>query len=137
MTDLTEIERDVRVPAPAHRVWEVVIGPDWLAEEVQLELVPGGEAQFGGRAGWVEEATPPAEDPGGVGRLIFWWSGEDQPASRVELTLEPDGDSATRLRVVESRPLERLDLTGIASPGAGQRSRPGGSTRGPAMLVTA
>jgi uncharacterized protein YndB with AHSA1/START domain len=131
---LTErLERDVLVLAPPDRVWEVVSGPDWLGEEVQLDLVPGGDAQFGsdatGKTGWVEEAKAPAEDPRGAGRLVFWWSSGDEPATRVELTLEPEGEDATRLRVTESRPLEVLDVIGVLLPGGG------GEIRGPAMLV--
>jgi uncharacterized protein YndB with AHSA1/START domain len=133
---LTErLERDVLVLAPPDRVWEVVTGRDWLGEEVQLDLVPGGDAQFGsdatGKTGWVEEAKAPAEDPRGAGRLVFWWGSGDEPATRVELTLEPEGEDATRLRVTESRPLEVLDVIGVPLPGGG------GEIRGPAMLVAA
>jgi uncharacterized protein YndB with AHSA1/START domain len=133
---LTErLDRDVLVHAPADRVWEVVTGSDWLADEVQLDLVPGGEAQFGSeadsRTGWVEEAIAPADDPDGSGRLVFWWGSGDEPATRVELTLEPEGEDATRLRVTETRPLELLDLVGIPLPGGG------GEIHGPAMLVAA
>jgi uncharacterized protein YndB with AHSA1/START domain len=141
MTDQTSIERDVRVPATPDRVWEVVTGPGWLSEDVQLELVPGGEARFDDRTGWVEEARAPGEDPAGVGRLIFWWSRGAEPASRVELTLAPEGDAHTRLRVVESRPLEALDLTGIPLPGAGGPGGGGASpaegARGPELLLAA
>jgi uncharacterized protein YndB with AHSA1/START domain len=132
---LTEcIERDAVVLAPPDRVWEVVTGPDWLAEDVQMDLVPGSDAQFGfhddtRKTGWVEEATAPAEGPGGAGRLVFWWSGDDELATRVELTLEPEGENATRLRVVESRPLDVLDVIGIPLPGSG------GASHGPAMLA--
>jgi hypothetical protein len=62
---------------------------------------------------------------------VFWWSSGDEPASRVELWLEPEGDDATRLRIVEGRPLEVLDLVGIPMPGSG------GAPRGPAMLSLA
>jgi uncharacterized protein YndB with AHSA1/START domain len=114
------IERELLLHASPEEVWEIVTGDGWLADEVELELVPGGEARFasdGGaqKRGWVEEASAPA-------RLAFWWASDGEPASRVELTLEPDGDSATRLRVVETRPLDVLDLVGIPLPGTGGRS---------------
>jgi uncharacterized protein YndB with AHSA1/START domain len=124
MTD--QIERELLLPAPPQQVWEVVTGPGWLASQVELELQPGGEARFVDgdrkRSGWVEEAIPEA-------RLIFWWSADGEPASRVELALEPEPDGYTRLRVVESRPLEVLDVTGIPLPGTG------GAQRGPSMLA--
>jgi uncharacterized protein YndB with AHSA1/START domain len=121
MTD--QIEREQLLPAPPQQVWEVVTAPGFLADEVELELEPGGEARFDERSGWVEEAVE-AE------RLVFWWSADHEPASRVELTLEPEADGYTRLRVVEARPLEVLDATGIPLPG-------GGAQRGPSMLALA
>jgi uncharacterized protein YndB with AHSA1/START domain len=121
MTD--QIEREQLLPAPPHQVWEVITGPGFLADEVELDLEPGGDARFGERSGWIEECVE-AE------RLVFWWSADGEPASRVELTLEPEADGCTRLRVVEARPLEVLDVTGIPLPGTG-----GGAQRGPAMLA--
>ena len=47
------------------------------------------------------------------------WSEDGEAASRVELTLTPAGDGLTSIRVVETRPLEILDLIGIPAPGAG------------------
>jgi uncharacterized protein YndB with AHSA1/START domain len=127
------IERELVLPAPPEDIWEVVTGPGWLAEEVDLELVPGGDACFrsedGVRLGWVEQAIPPGQEA--PARLAFWWSADQEPASRVELTLEPEGESATRLRVIEERPLEVLDVVGIPLPGLG------GSTPGPLMLSLA
>jgi uncharacterized protein YndB with AHSA1/START domain len=112
------IERELLLPAPREVVWDVVTSAGWLAEEVELDLVPGGDAHFFSSAsvktGWVEEATAPA-------RLAFWWAADGDPATRVELTLEDEGD-ATRLRVVETRPLELLDLVGMPLPRAGGRS---------------
>ena len=127
MTD--QIEREQLLPAPPQQVWDVITEPGWLASQVELELWPGGEARFvdgdAERTGWVEDAVE-AE------RLVFWWSTDDEPASRVELTLEPEPDGYTRLRVVEARPLEVLDVTGIPLPGTG-----GSAPRGPSMLALA
>jgi uncharacterized protein YndB with AHSA1/START domain len=132
MTDM--IEREQLLPAPAERVWDLVTGHGWLADEVELELVPGGEARFRSddavKNGWVEDALAPGDGDDG-GRLVFWWADEGDLATRVELTLEPVGEGATRLRVVESRPLEDLDVVGIPMPGTGEQSY------GPAMLAAA
>jgi uncharacterized protein YndB with AHSA1/START domain len=123
-----QIERELSVDAPAEQVWEAVTADGWLADEVRLDLRPGGDAYFrsdedGTRLGWVEEALAPA-------RLAFWWAPDGEPASRVELTLEPDRDgAATRLRVVESRPLELLDLVGIPL------TRHGSASHGPALVA--
>jgi uncharacterized protein YndB with AHSA1/START domain len=130
MTD--RIERELELPAPSEEVWEALTDPErlsgWLADEVSLDLRPGGEASFrlGDtlRRGWVEEVSPPGSTAGqaaGGGRLAFWWATDDEPATRVELTLEP-GEGGTRLRVVETRPLELLDVIGIPLFGSGSTS---------------
>jgi uncharacterized protein YndB with AHSA1/START domain len=123
MTD--QIERELLLPAPPDEVWKLITAPGWLAGQVELELWPGGDARFDARSGWIEECIEGE-------RLAFWWSDDDEPASRVELTLAPEGDGHTRLRVVEARPLEVLDVTGIPLADTG-----GGAPRGPSMLAAA
>jgi uncharacterized protein YndB with AHSA1/START domain len=121
------IERELSLPATPEETWDAVTGDGWLADEVQLALEPGGDARFcSGEAvktGWVEDVLAPE-------RLTFWWAADGEPATRVELTLEPDGDDATRLRVIETRPLDVLDLLGMPLYGIG------GPSYGP-MLVAA
>jgi uncharacterized protein YndB with AHSA1/START domain len=132
MTD--KIEREQLLPAPAEEVWDLVTGPGWLADHVDLDLVPGGEARFSSdgwaKDGWVEEACAP-DSSGNGGRLVFWWAEEGETTTRVELTLERVGEGRTRLHVLESRPLEVLDVIGIPMPGTGEQSY------GPAMLAVA
>ncbi len=127
------IERRLLLAASPLEVWEVVTGPGWLADEVRLDLVPGGDARFRSRGslktGWVEEARPPGNDGATPGRLVFWWACDGDPASRVELAVDREGDSGTRLRVIETRPLEVLDLIGTPLPGVG------GQSFGPALLA--
>jgi uncharacterized protein YndB with AHSA1/START domain len=136
MTD--SVQRELDLPAPAGDVWRAVTDPDrladWLADQVRLELWPGGEAEFRigveVRSGWVEEVSPPRGDrPGEPSRLTFWWAPAGEPASRVELQLIPLSRHTTRLRVVESRPLEILDLVGIPLRGQGN------SSYGPALAI--
>jgi uncharacterized protein YndB with AHSA1/START domain len=130
---LEQIERELIVDAPPEDVWEVVTSSGWLAADVHFDLVPGGEASFSceewSKQGWVEEAVEPGEDDAGL--LVFWWSSGEEPATRVELTLEPEGEGITRVRVVEARPLEVLDVVGIPMAGGG------GASPGPSMLVAA
>ncbi|HUB03789.1 MAG TPA: SRPBCC domain-containing protein [Solirubrobacteraceae bacterium] len=119
------IERELWLPAPPDAVWEAVIGDGWLADRVSLELKPGGDARFDSdgrvRNGWIEDVAAPE-------RLIFWWACDDEPASRVELKID-EHRAGSRLRVVETRPLEVLDLVGVPLPGVG------GSTYGPALVA--
>ena len=131
MTDT--ITRELLLRADPEVVWRAVTDPDllreWLADEVTLELTPGGAAGFvvdgEVRSGWVEEVQPPRD---GAGRLTFWWQVGDEPASRVAFELTPTSDG-TLLRVREARPLEILDLVGIPLAGGG------GSSFGPALVA--
>jgi uncharacterized protein YndB with AHSA1/START domain len=119
------IERELWLPTPPEAVWEAVTGDGWLADRVLMDLRPGGEARFESedrvREGWIEDVSAPE-------RLSFWWSLDDEPASRVELRIEARGEH-TRLRIVETRPLEVLDLVGVPLPGTG------GATFGPALVA--
>ncbi len=121
------IERQLWLAAPPEAVWDAITSAGWLAEEVILDLTPGGDAIFRSRdwvkTGWVEEATPGE-------RLAFWWETDGEPATRVQLTLsQPSNSDATLLRVIETRPLELLDLVGTPLPGVG------GRTYGPALVA--
>jgi uncharacterized protein YndB with AHSA1/START domain len=129
------IERRIELPIALELAWQAVTEPDWLAlwmaDDVHLDPRPGGEARFQigdeTRSGWVEELSPPDEE--GTGRLAFWWALDDGPASRVELTVTAVATECTLLQVVESRPLDVLDLVGTPLPGAG------GTTYGPALVA--
>lgn len=123
MTD--RIERELWLPSSPDDVWEAITSDGWLADEVMFDLRPGGEATFrseeGVKTGWVEDVAM-------TERLTFWWAEDGEPATRVELTLR-EYEESVRLRVVETRPLELLDLVGLPLPGAGGRSY------GPALVA--
>jgi uncharacterized protein YndB with AHSA1/START domain len=140
MTDRIEshtdqIDRELLLPADPEEVWAVVTGAGWLADDVALELVPGGEASFTTgasiRDGWVEEARAPDPDSMDDARLVFWWAAPGEVATRVELTLEPQADGQTLLRVSESRPLDVLDVVGIPLRDTGT------TNNGPVLLAAA
>jgi uncharacterized protein YndB with AHSA1/START domain len=131
------IERLVELPTTLELAWQAITDPDWLAlwlaDDIRLDPRPGGEAYFQvgseTRTGWVEEISPP--DDRVRGRMAFWWALDDEPASRVELTVTAVGAERTLLRVVEARPLDVLDLVGTPLPGHG------GATYGPALVAAA
>jgi uncharacterized protein YndB with AHSA1/START domain len=99
-----ELTREITLPASADEVWRTLEEPLWLGEEATIELHPDGEVHAGDRTGFVEEVEEER-------RLVFWWAAPDEDSTRVELSLEEDGD-VTHLRVIESRPLAMLDLYG-------------------------
>ncbi len=119
------IERELVVDASPEEVWDAIVGDGWLADEVELDLRVGGDAIFRSgeqtKTGWVEDVLAPE-------RLAFWWAVDGQPATRVELRVLTEQD-ATRVRVVESRPLDVLDLVGTQLPDAS------GWTFGPALVA--
>ena len=127
------IERELELPVALEVLWRAVTEPavlqSWLADEIDWELEPGGEARFvldgEPRNGWVEEVRAPED---GDARLAFWWQADGEPASRVALELSATGVGRTRLVVCESRPLELLDVIGIPMGGAPGRQH------GPAMV---
>jgi uncharacterized protein YndB with AHSA1/START domain len=132
-----KIEREIQLPATVQTVWQALTDPDclseWLADEVWLELRPGGEARFVSgeevKTGWVEEVSPPGEDGPGTGRLAFWWGVGDEPASRVSFSVTSRDEGGSVVRIVETRPLAVLDLVGVPLPGHG------GHSYGPALVA--
>lgn len=142
---MDEVSREVVVGAVREEVWSALVNPErlgeWLGEVLAIELRPGGELVLrlpGGeeRHGFVEEVDPPTA-------LVVWWrpvdeDGEEGELTRVEFLLErsegPE-EGGTRLRVVESRPMARLDAVGIELP-ARERPAPGRRVNGgPLALV--
>ena len=73
MTDRIEHELGSR---PHLTRYGAVTGDGWLADQVRLDLRPGGDARFASdgrvRSGWVEDVSAPA-------RLIFWWRSTTSP----------------------------------------------------------
>jgi uncharacterized protein YndB with AHSA1/START domain len=135
------IERELELPYHPLQLWHALTEQEWLeswlAEVVELELRPGGDAHFvvGGesREGWVEEVCPPeaGDRERGTGRLSFWWQAADASPSRVCIELT-ETDGGTRIRVVEARPLDVLDLVGLPLPGYGHL---GERRFGPALVA--
>jgi len=135
------IERELELPYHPKELWQALTQQEWLeswlADVVDLDLRPGGDARFvvagETREGWVEEVCPPesGDRDGGTGRLSFWWQTEDASASRVSIELIPTA-GGTLIRVVEARPLDVLDLVGLPLPGYGHL---GERRFGPALVA--
>ena len=108
------IRREIVLPAPREDVWDALTEPerleDWFANDVDLDLRPGGGASFRWSNGEERHATVTEVEP--ERRLAFEWDDEE---GEVEFTLEDD-DDGTRLTVVESSPAwsTALDLQASA-----------------------
>ena len=95
--------KEVVLPVDADEAWEAVSDETaleaWLAERVELDLRPGGDATFvlpdgEERRGMVEEVAPGE-------RLTFWWWPAEGESSRVTFELAP-AVGGTRVRVTET-----------------------------------
>ena len=108
------IRREILLPSPREEVWEALTEPerleDWFANDVDLDLWPGGGASFRWSNGEERHATVTEVEP--ERRLAFEWDDEE---GEVEFTLDDDVDG-TRLVVVESSPAwsTALDLQASA-----------------------
>ncbi len=107
------VEREIVLPSPREDVWEALTEPerleDWFANEVELELRPGGGATFRWGDGEERHATVTEVEPGR--RLCFEW--DDEGEVQFDLADDPGG---TRLTVIESSPAwsTALDLQASA-----------------------
>jgi Activator of Hsp90 ATPase homolog 1-like protein len=121
------VERELKVPETADEVWRSLAEPEWLGQDATIDLREAGEVRAGERTGFVEEADAPC-------RLVFWWSGPGEEATRVEIDLD-ESDTGTHIRVTESRPLAILDGRDLAIEfdgmgGAGPIAMAGGALAG-------
>jgi uncharacterized protein YndB with AHSA1/START domain len=95
------IRREIVLPATRDDVWDALTDEerleDWFANDVELDLRPGGGASFRWSNG--EERHAPVTEVEPERRLAFDWEDE----GTVEFTLADDADG-TRLVVVESSP---------------------------------
>ena len=107
------IRREIVLPAPREDVWEALTESerlaDWFANDVDLDLRPGGGASFRWSNGEERHAT--VIDVEYERRLAFEWDDEGE----VAFTLDDDVDG-TRLTVEESSPTwsTALDLQASA-----------------------
>ena len=112
MADL-RIERDVVIEAPVDVVWRTITEPDqitrWFADQVELELKPGGQGYLGfGEPGEHKGTAIVVETVDQPNRFAFRWNrphdADPEPTNSVlvEFTLDARGPERTHLRVVES-----------------------------------
>jgi uncharacterized protein YndB with AHSA1/START domain len=107
------IRKEITLPSPREDVWEALTDPerlsDWFANDVELDLRPGGGASFRWANGEERHATVTEVEP--ERRLAFEWEDEGE----VRFTLADAGEG-TRLVVVETTPAwsTALDLQASA-----------------------
>jgi uncharacterized protein YndB with AHSA1/START domain len=96
-----EVTREVVFPVPPEEVWDALTDPEqleeWFANDVELDVRPGGEGVFRWDDGDERRATVLEVEP--CERLLLDWDEEGE----VEFTLE-EVAAGTRLLVRESTP---------------------------------
>jgi uncharacterized protein YndB with AHSA1/START domain len=123
------ITRAITLRRPREVVWESIADRErlgaWLDGAVEVDLREGCEGTFraaeGGERGMEVVEVVPGE------RLAFHWWAEDEPETRVELTLD-DAPDGTRLTVLESPVVVELPVARAVEPA---RMEP----RGPVALA--
>ena len=105
---MTAVRREVILETPREEVWRALTQPErlreWFANEVELDVRPGGEGTFRWGDGSTRRASVDAVEE--ERRLAFTWrddadGGGAGAETHVELALE-DAPEGTRLTVVES-----------------------------------
>jgi len=95
------IVRRIVLPAPREEVWQALTDPerlaDWFANDVELDLRPGGGATFRWSNGEERHATVTEVEP--EEKLAFEWEDDGE----VQFTLADD-EEGTSLTVVETAP---------------------------------
>jgi uncharacterized protein YndB with AHSA1/START domain len=101
------VTREIVLPLERDEAWRVVTEPDhlreWLADDVEIDLVEGGRIELGwegagGRTGTVETIEE-------AQRLVFRWRPDEPGPLDIETTVEiglSDVEGGTRVTVVET-----------------------------------
>ncbi len=101
-----EVTRELVLPAPPEEVWEELTDParleEWFANEVELELEPGGGGRFRWDSG--EERHAVVEEVEEGRHLAYTWSDETGRETHVDFTIE-EVDEGTRVVVTETAPV--------------------------------
>jgi uncharacterized protein YndB with AHSA1/START domain len=98
------VERHVTLPADLLEAWELLTRPDdlaaWLGAEVTFDPTPGAAGAVVDHDGTRRQLVVDEVDLGRRLTWRWWTEGDEDCASRVEITLQP-GLDGTEVRVVE------------------------------------
>ena len=107
------VQRETVLEAPLSQVWEALTDQrllgEWLAQDAELDPVPGGRASFRFADGEKREGTVLEVEE--ERSLAFSWARPGEPRSVVEFSLEP-AVGGTRLVVVERGPILTAAIAG-------------------------
>jgi uncharacterized protein YndB with AHSA1/START domain len=100
-----EVTRELVLPADPDEVWDAVTNPErleeWLANDVELDLAPGGDGVFRWETGEVRRAVVETVDEGRLLRMR-WWD-EEAPAEATIVAIAIDEvETGTRIVVTDA-----------------------------------
>jgi uncharacterized protein YndB with AHSA1/START domain len=102
-----DVTREIMLDAPPDEVWDALTDPaelaEWFANDVELDVRPGGEGVFRWDDGSERHAVVETVEPGE--RVEFWWWSADEEASRVAIAID-EVAGGTRVVVTETGPAE-------------------------------
>jgi uncharacterized protein YndB with AHSA1/START domain len=100
-----EVTRELVLPAEPEEVWDALTSPErleeWFANDVELDVTPGGDGVFRWESGEVKRAVVDAVEEG---RLLTmrWWD-EKTPAETTTVAIAVEEVAAgTRVVVTET-----------------------------------
>jgi uncharacterized protein YndB with AHSA1/START domain len=100
-----EVTRELVVPADPEEVWDALTSEarleEWLANDVELDAVPGGDGVFRWATGEVKHAVVEHVDDGRLLRLRWWDEGSPSEATTVAIALH-EVEQGTRVVVTET-----------------------------------
>jgi uncharacterized protein YndB with AHSA1/START domain len=98
------VQRHVTLPTDLDEAWDLLTRPDdqtgWLGAEVELDPTPGSRGLVVDHDGTRRHLEVERVDHGRTLAWRWWVEGDEDRASRVEITLAPDLDG-TLVQVVE------------------------------------
>jgi uncharacterized protein YndB with AHSA1/START domain len=99
-----EVTRELVVPAELDDVWDALTSPErleeWFANDVELDVTPGGDGVFRWESGEVKRALVETVDEG-RGLSMRWWDEETGETTTVAIAVE-EVDAGTRVVVTET-----------------------------------
>ena len=123
MKETIAMRRRMVLPDERGEVWRALTDPErlaeWFANEVELDLRPGGDGVFRWDDGTERRAT--VEEVEHDRRFAFTWEEEGGDPTRVEITLV-DTDEGTEVTVVESPAGDALEACADWSWGLSMRA---------------
>ena len=101
---MAEVRREIVLDAAREDVWAALTEAErlaeWFANDVELDVEPGGEGVFRWRDGAVRRAVVERVEPG-TSLTFSWWADDERVTTVVGFTLEEVAEG-TKLTVVES-----------------------------------